>query len=672
MFTPTIQNVAIEDDEILDLDSISLDSNEDTWLYSSNTSTVDSSGNINFSIDEETKEKKLFAFQENKSSICDANVSPDSSLFSPGLIKSDDDCHESFLNSFDKMSESQYDLLCRTPLNTSKTKCNMLRKVFSTPRQGSNQAEKNFSSVAKTELSELQNDGVYPLIEQDTFVFKKPTCRRDSSDKSSILHSVENKLFTITDTEANELKSIQNREIRSADGIRKTISVIKQEKHYSEINDYENMDEKKETSKNKTTLITPTNNQKVNQSDVDSLRTSETKALENNENIFKKSLPLWHSTPQTNLNGDRLQSKKSLLLQPSPLLLSRYLKYNKIEDKNVKQADLLGSSESLKEETNNKHDKNEMNVSYIKYSRDCIDSKTGLHCASDDNIHIKSNLNATFSKSDDVLSSPSKSHTAELNSADELAVEDDILSSTSESSSSSMGNKHPLSIMDVRKLAKRQEMSLKQHIRSSYYAGSSKSSEVSSSSESICAFGGLSSSNETNIEYLRTANPQKTVTKNKLSYAKMKNESEIQPRFSTATYNRSGLRLNFQKKTDIDGVVKKASMLAEEAKPNTIVKNRSTPTNGISLNNKQISNKKQFTQRAPSLTRQAVPQMKVDDEFVSVKEIKSRDNTEVKTMIAAKSTENSGPVSHIPRPSSRIPMLRSSASCTRYNNSTSK
>lgn len=31
MFTPSIQNVAIEDDEILDLDSISLGSNEDTW-----------------------------------------------------------------------------------------------------------------------------------------------------------------------------------------------------------------------------------------------------------------------------------------------------------------------------------------------------------------------------------------------------------------------------------------------------------------------------------------------------------------------------------------------------------------------------------------------------------------------------------------------------------------
>lgn len=358
------------------------------------------------------------------------------------------------------MSESQYELLCRTPLNTSKTKCNMLRKVFSTPRQGSNQAEKSFSSVAKTELSELQNDGVYPLIEQDTFVFKKPACRRDSSDKSSILHSVENKLFTITDAEANELKSIQNREIRSADGIRKTINAIKQEKHYSEINDCENVDEKKETSNNKTILITPTKNQKVNQSDVDSHRTSETKALENNENIFKKSLPLWHSTPQTNLNGDRLQSKKTLLLQPSPLLLSRYLKYNKVEDKSVKKpADLLGSSESLKEETNNKHDKNEMNVSYVKYSRDCTDSNTGLHCASDDDIHIKSNLNATFSKSDDVLTSPSKSHTAELNSADELVIEDDVLSSTSESSSSSMGNKHPLSIMDVRKMAKRQEMS---------------------------------------------------------------------------------------------------------------------------------------------------------------------------------------------------------------------
>lgn len=31
IFIPKLQNILIEDDEILDLDSINLDSNEDTW-----------------------------------------------------------------------------------------------------------------------------------------------------------------------------------------------------------------------------------------------------------------------------------------------------------------------------------------------------------------------------------------------------------------------------------------------------------------------------------------------------------------------------------------------------------------------------------------------------------------------------------------------------------------
>lgn len=307
-----------------------------------------------------------------------------------------------------------------------------MKKVLSTPQYRINSEDTNTFIKPKTELY-IPND-------LNTNTFKKPF--NDSVEKSYILHSVENKLF-----DGNDFKNVQNKEIKIIDDDRKNINEI-------EIKDYD-----------KTTRLTPTRclSQKLNQIQTDMFRQSDIKAFENDENTFKKEFPLSHSTPFYNENTNKPMSMKKVLplCQPSPVLLNRYLKYNKIEEKDTDNSlRQRASNENMKYEINDVCDKpykNEMNVSYTKYM--CNDD-TDLPNVNQENSLVKSNLNNTYSKSEDVLSSSSNAVVEEvINSVYDLCIEEDVKSSTSESSLSSISNKHSLSIKEVEKMAKLQELS---------------------------------------------------------------------------------------------------------------------------------------------------------------------------------------------------------------------
>lgn len=261
--------------------------------------------------------------------------------------------------------------------------------------------------TSKTELNAFHKpDNAYRSLSNTTVsITKKNRSNNELADKSYVLHSVENKLFTITDADTNDTfsKTCQNRDPRNQkvgeDGsIANTlVDNLKSNLPSAKANDFSNTKEyEKKLSYNKCAKTTPENDENDHRS------------------TGKKNAPICQSTP---------------------MLLGRYLKYNKTIDDSKNFSTWRTSAEFLKDDDDeiaNDGGQHQMNVSYIKETSPLPEpNKSG-----DSFSKLENYLNSTYD-----------------------IQEDDQASSTSESSVSSFGNKPTYSIRDVQKNAELQERS---------------------------------------------------------------------------------------------------------------------------------------------------------------------------------------------------------------------
>ncbi|KAL6966039.1 hypothetical protein U1Q18_045294 [Sarracenia purpurea var. burkii] len=401
IFQKSNHKYTIEDDEILDLDSLSFDSDEDTWLYSSDEKS---------SIVEITPDDKSFGSISSNfnDKLTNSTISP----LSPLIDVNNFSLSDSLVHLPDVSLGTLDHFLTRTPFEDRKPKsliktalCNQFHAnhIIADEKNGSESP----SMTSKTELNAFHKpDNAYRSLSNTTVsITKKNRSNNELADKSYVLHSVENKLFTITDADTNDTfsKTCQNRDPRNQkvgeDGsiANALVDNLKSNLPSAKANDFSNTKEyEKKLSYNKCAKTTPENDENDHRS------------------TGKKNAPICQSTP---------------------MLLGRYLKYNKTIDDSKNFSTWRTSAEFLKDDDDeiaNDGGQHQMNVSYIKETSPLPEpNKSG-----DSFSKLENYLNSTYD-----------------------IQEDDQASSTSESSVSSFGNKPTYSIRDVQKNAELQERS---------------------------------------------------------------------------------------------------------------------------------------------------------------------------------------------------------------------
>ncbi|XP_065209730.1 uncharacterized protein LOC135838093 [Planococcus citri] len=640
IYVKSDRKYSIEDDEILDLDSMSLGSDEDTWLYSSDEKSH-SNIDIETTPDDEKDSGNMFAMPSNFTNMMNSSISPLSPLIDVNNMS------DSLVHLPDVSLGAVNHFLIRTPFEDRKSKpliktalCNQFHANHINVEAKSELD--SLSMKPKTESNAFQKpDNTFRPSSNDTvLISRKMRSNNEPADKSYVLHSVENKLFTITDADTNE-------------------TFIKPAANWEPRNQKVNEDESVPNE-----LI---DNLKSNSAPVKAAEFSNAKEYEK-----KSSNKSARTTPENDENDHRSAVKKSVpICQSTPMLLSRYLKYNKGIEETKNFSKWRTSAEFLKEdspEMPSDGDQNPMNISYIKDTSPIIDEAPP-----------NENEN-TFSKLENYLNSTYS------------VQEDDQTSSASESSVSSFGTKPTYSIRDVQKNAELQERNLKQQFQSNYGAASSKSSEISSSNESISAFSPISSSNEGCID-----------SKIKVSSRNVQKSSFIGRRPHTADNHIFGSNMKPM-------VAQKGKFLSERTTDHSLLKTtlgahndtfrsklalasgsaspRSRQLNKFEQNTKNVSNSGAFataetTSQLSSRIRERnsldsspnlqnttftskLSMMRAARNDSPSKERKSSD--ELTKPAVPRRSISPGPVSHIPRPSSRIPKFRSSSSCTRYSN----
>ena len=259
----------------------------------------------------------------------------------------------------------------------------------------------------KTEFNAFHkfDDTSQPSCNETISVLRKNRPINEISDKSYILHSVENKLFTITDAvDSNDAfsKTSQNRDprIQKIDDDSTILSAL---------------------NENSKSIVPPTK------------ATDLGNTKEHDKKLLHNKLP--KLSPENDENDLRSAVKKSApICQSTPMLLGRFLKYNKSIDDSKNFSKWRTSAEFLKTEVDEFANvgvgQHQMNVSYIKDTSPLAEDMSVEH-------------NNTYSK---------------LNSTYDVQ-EDDKTSSASESSVSSFGSKPTYSLQDVQKNAELQERS---------------------------------------------------------------------------------------------------------------------------------------------------------------------------------------------------------------------
>lgn len=342
--------------------------------------------------------------------------------------------------------------LAITPVDDRKSKSYFRSAIYnqfhSSRANTESQSESNLSlNKCKTEYNAFQTFGstFVPSNEPSKSSIRKPcTNSNESVDKSSILHSVENKLFTITDADSCDTLNFHCK--------------TNQQSHESAPNDYikrsDSQRNKNEHGAITTALSDCANTHSSEYKAVDFKKTNECDRKFCSSKTVKID-PLKNNTSlnacENEENYRRSTPKKHIpICQSTPMLLNRYLKYNKSIEEDKNYSKWRTSSEFLKADTKTVEyviDKNELNVSYVKHaSNESIENYTSP--SEDEANKTNSNLNTTYSKSEGLL-----------NSTYDVHEEDDQISSASESSISSLSSKPSTAIRDVQKMAQLQERS---------------------------------------------------------------------------------------------------------------------------------------------------------------------------------------------------------------------